>query len=44
MPHDDPEDGLGAGEGEPEREGMYVHIEVIHFVTQRTLTQHCKSL
>ena len=25
------------------KEGMYVYIELIHFVVQQKLTQHCKA-
>ena len=28
--------------GGPKREGIYVYIELIHFVGQQKLTQHCK--
>ena len=35
-------DGRG-GEGNSRRSGVYVHIELIHFVVQQKLTQHCKA-
>ena len=25
------------------KEGMYIHIELTHFVAQQKLTQHCKT-
>ena len=40
---DDRAGGLGVG-GRPEREGMYVHLQLIHFVVQQKLTQHCKAV
>ena len=40
---DDQAGGLGVG-GRPEREGMYVHLQLIHFVVQQKLTQHCKAV
>ena len=40
---DDGAGGLGVG-GRPEREGMYVHLQLIHFVVQQKLTQHCKAV
>ena len=27
-----------------QREGIYVHVELIHAVIQQRLTQHCKAL
>ena len=33
--------GVWVGGG-PKREGIYVYIELIHFVGQQKLTQHCK--
>ena len=26
------------------KEGIYVYIQLIHFVVQRKLTQHCKAI
>ena len=26
------------------REGIYVHIELIHFIAQHKLVQHCKAI
>ena len=44
-------DDLEGWDGEGGREaqeggdmGMYVHIELIHFVVQQKLTQHCKAI
>ena len=30
--------------GRLQREGIYVYIELIHFVVQQKLTQHCKAI
>ena len=30
--------------GRLQREGIYVYIELIHFVVQQELTQHCKAI
>ena len=27
-----------------QREGMYVYVQLIHFVVQQKLTQHCKAI
>ena len=36
--------GMGGGVGgRSEREGIYVYIQLIHFVVQQKLTQHCKA-
>ena len=35
-------DGGGLG-GRSKREGIYVYIQLIHFVVQQKLTQHCKA-
>ena len=29
---------------ESQREGMYVHLELIHIVVQQKLTHHCKAI
>ena len=34
-------DGVG---GRPKRVGIYVHIELIHFVVELKLIQHCKAI
>ena len=34
----------GGLEGSLKREGMYVHLELIHTVVQQKLTQHCKAI
>ena len=26
------------------REGIYVYVELIHFIVQQKLTQHCKAI
>ena len=33
----------GAVGGRFRREGIYVYIELIHFIVQKKLTQHCKA-
>ena len=33
---------VGVG-GRPKREGVYVNLELIHFIVQRELTKHCKA-
>ena len=35
-------DRIAVGEG-LKREGIYVNRQLIHFVVQQTLTQHCKA-
>ena len=35
--------GGGVG-GRSKREGIYVYIELIPFVVQQNLTQHCKAV
>ena len=35
--------GVGVG-GRSKREGIYVYIQVIHFIAQQKLTQHCKAI
>ena len=34
---------MGGMVGRSKREGIYVHIQLIHFVVQQKLTQHCKA-
>ena len=34
---------MGVG-GRLKREGVYVHIKLIHFVVQKKLTRHCKAI
>ena len=44
VPCDDLE-GWGAEVGgKLEREGIYVYLELIHFVAQQKLTEHCKTI
>ena len=31
-------------EGNPKKEGMYVHVWLIHFAVQQKLIQHCKAI
>ena len=33
----------GGGEREVQREGIYVYIQLIRFIVQQKLTQHCKA-
>ena len=35
---------VGGVGGRLQREGIYVYIELIHFVVQQKLTQHCKAI
>ena len=35
-------EGGGVG-GRSQREGIYVYIQLIHFVVQQKITQHCKA-
>ena len=35
--------GVGMG-GRFKREGIYVYIQLIHFIVQQKLTQHCKAI
>ena len=34
---------VGGVEGRSRREGIYVYIQLIHFIVQQKLTQHCKA-
>ena len=34
----------GWGGGRSQREGIYIYIELIHFIVQQELTQHCKAI
>ena len=37
-------DGMGGRVGgRCKREGIYVYIQLIHFIVQQKLTQHCKA-
>ena len=36
-------EGERVGE-EPKREGIYVYIQLIHFMVQQKLVQHCKAI
>ena len=36
--------GWGWMGGRAKREGLYVYIELIHFIVQQKLTQHCKAI
>ena len=36
-------DGAGVG-GRSKREGIYLYIQVIHFIAQQKLTQYCKAI
>ena len=42
---DDIASGIGGGVGEEsKREGICVYIELIHFIVQQKLSQHCKAI
>ena len=34
----------GIGGGRSQREGIYVCVELIHFLVQQKVTQHCKAI
>ena len=36
--------GGGASDGGPRKRGSYVNIQLIHFIVQQKLTQHCKAI
>ena len=36
--------GMGDGGGRSKREGIQVYIQLIHFIVQKKLTQHCKAI
>jgi len=36
--------GWDVGRGRSKREGIYVYIELIHFIIQQKLTQYCKTI
>ena len=36
-------DGWNGGQGRSKKEGVYVYIELTHFIVQQKLTQHCKA-
>ena len=36
--------GGGGGGGRSKREGIYVYIELIRFIVQQKLAQHCKAI
>ena len=36
--------GEGVGGGRSKREEIYVYIQLIHFIVQQKLTQHCKAI
>ena len=40
----DGRDGTGGVGGRSKREGIYVYIELIHFIVQQKLTQHCEAI
>ena len=41
---DDPSEGIGAMGGRLKGEGIYVYIQLIYFVVQQKLLQHCKAI
>ena len=36
-------DGWSGGQGRSKKEGVYVNIELTHFIVQQKLTQYCKA-
>ena len=41
---DDPSEGVGAMGGRLKGDGIYVYIQLIYFVVQQKLMQHCKAI
>ena len=35
--------GVGWEGGRSKREGIYVYVQLIHFIVKQELTQHCKA-